>query len=300
MKDTKKRLWIYILLVFALTWAYEFAVVWPASRGDSLSGVPQISLQMLVSCCMFFPALCVLLTRLLTKEGLRDSLLAPRFKGHIRWYLLAWLGPGVLVILGAAVYFLLKSGRLDLSAGYYRQIMEAAGMPYEAQAVPMEMLLAIQAAQGVLLGGILNFIPALGEEWGWRGYLYPKLTETMGRTKALLLGGVIWGLWHAPLTALGHNYGLGYLGFPWTGIAAMCVFCIALGILFHWLTEKTGSCLPAAVAHGAINGAAALGTMLTADGGEPFVGPAPTGILGGLPLLVLAAVILLKGREKEE
>ena len=301
MKAVKKRLIVYILLTFALTWGYVFAVVWPAVRGESLSGVPGMTPQLLVMLCMFFPAACMLLTRLVTKEGFRNMLLRPRFKGHVRYYLLAWLGPGVLVLLGAAVYFLCFPGEFDPSGGYFKQIMAAAGAPYEHQAVPMSILLAVQCAQGILLGGIVNLIPSLGEEWGWRGYMYPKLTELLGGRKALLLGGVIWGLWHAPLTAAGHNYGLGYPGFPWMGIAAMCVFCTAMGVLLMWLTEKTGSCLPAAVAHGAVNGAGALGTLMSVSGGDPFIGPVPTGIVGGAPLLLLAIWVLLRtdGGKKE-
>ena len=80
----------------------------------------------------------------------------------------------------------------------------------------------------------------------------------------------------------------------------MCVFCITLGILLAWLTEKTGSVIPAAVAHGAVNGAAAMGLLLTADGGNPFVGPAPTGILGGLPLLILAILVLILDKPKKD
>ena len=57
----------------------------------------------------------------------------------------------------------------------------------------------------MLIGPVLNAIPALGEEWGWRGYLLPRLTGTRGVVAGLLLSGVIWGLWHAPLTLLGHN-----------------------------------------------------------------------------------------------
>ncbi len=297
----KKRLIVYILLTFALTWGYVFAVVWPAVRGESLSGVPGMTPQLLVMLCMFFPAACMLLTRLVTKEGFRNMLLRPRFKGHVRYYLLAWLGPGVLVLLGAAVYFLCFPGEFDPTCGYFRQLMAAAGAPYEAQALPMSFLIAVQCVQGLFLGGIVNLIPSLGEEWGWRGYMYPKLTELMDRRKALLLGGVIWGLWHAPLTAIGHNYGLDYPGFPWTGIAAMCVFCTAVGVLLMWLTEKTGSCLPAAVAHGAVNGAGALGTLMSVSGGDPFIGPVPTGIVGGAPLLLLAIWVLLRtdGGKKE-
>lgn len=102
------------------------------------------------------------------------------------------------------------------------------------------------------------------------------------------------GLWHAPVIALGHNYGLGYPGFPCTGIAAMCVFCVAFGLLLMWLTMKTGSSLPAAVAHGAINGVASLGLLVSADGGNPFVGPLPTGIIGGAPILIAGAIVFLR------
>ena len=293
MEKRSTGLLVYIPLVFLLTGAFAYGVIYPAvSAGKAVA--------VYFTAYMFFPALAAALTRLITREGFRDHMLHFRFKGHVRHYLLAWLGPGVLVVLGAIVYFLLCPGKLDLSAGYFRQLMAAQGAPYEAQAVPMALLVAIQAVQALLLGGILNLIPALGEEWGWRGYMYPRLTEKLGRVPGLLLGGVIWGLWHAPITALGHNYGVGYPGFPWAGIGAMCVFCITLGILLQWLTEKTGSVSPAAVAHGAINGAAAMGLLLTADGGNPFVGPAPTGILGGLPLLILAILVLILDKPKKD
>ena len=35
------------------------------------------------------------------------------------------------------------------------------------------------------------------KELGWRGYLLPKLMP-LGEKKALLISGLIWGLWHAP------------------------------------------------------------------------------------------------------
>ena len=79
----------------------------------------------------------------------------------------------------------------------------------------------------VLLAPVLNIVTTTGEEWGWRGYLVPKLTEKLSVVPTLLISGIIWGLWHAPLTVMGHNYGLGYSGYPYTGILAMCAFCVA-------------------------------------------------------------------------
>jgi len=46
---------------------------------------------------------------------------------------------------------------------------------------------------------ILNFGRILGEEYGWRGFLLEHFSIALGKLKATLLVGLIWGLWHAPL-----------------------------------------------------------------------------------------------------
>jgi ABC-type Mn2+/Zn2+ transport system permease subunit len=99
---------------------------------------------------------------------------------------------------------------------------------------------------------------------------------------------------------LGHNYGTGYPGWPYLGILAMCCFCIVLGTLLSYLAWRTQSVWPAAIGHGSGNAIAGLGLYLTADGGNPFVGPAPTGYVGGLAFLLLAvAVFILWSRQKQ-
>lgn len=40
---------------------------------------------------------------------------------------------------------------------------------------------------------------SMGEELGWRGYLLPVMMNSMSRKKAMLLNGVIHGVWHFPL-----------------------------------------------------------------------------------------------------
>ncbi|HOO29111.1 MAG TPA: CPBP family intramembrane metalloprotease, partial [Lachnospiraceae bacterium] len=107
----------------------------------------------------------------------------------------------------------------------------------------------------------------------------------------LLINGLIWGLWHAPLIVVGHNYGTEYDGYPYLGIAAMCVFCIVLGIFFSYVTMKTKSCFPSIIAHGAVNGFASAGVYFTDNGGNAFVGPAITGIVGGLPFIITAVIL---------
>ena len=291
--ETKKqdltRAIIYILITFALTWAYCLLIVYPVANGEALNGIPALATQLLVAAAMFFPSVGVLLTRLITKEGFRDAWLRPNLKGNIGTYLLAWFGPAVLTFAGMGIYFLVFPEKLDLSFSYFTAALESAGAPMETLPIPIGLLMAVQCIQAVFLAPVLNCVTCFGEEWGWRGYLLPKISRHFSTAATLLITGIIWGLWHAPLTVIGHNYGLGYRGFPFTGIAMMCLFCTVLGIFMSYVTLKTRSCIPAILAHGAVNGIAAIGIYFTFDGGDPFVGPAPTGIIGIIPF-VLAAI----------
>ena len=292
-KTDLKRVLVYIVITFALTWLYAIFLIYPIANGEALNGIPAMATQLAVAAAMFFPAIGVLLTRLVTREGFKDAWLRPHIKGNIKTYLLAWFGPAVLTFAGMAVYFLIFPNDLDLSFSYFIATLEATGAPLETQAVPMDLLMTIQCVQAVFLAPVLNFVTCFGEEWGWRGYLLPKVSKHFSTIPTLLITGIIWGLWHAPLTIIGHNYGLDYWGFPFTGIAMMCVFCTVLGIFLSYITLKTGSCIPAILAHGAINGIAAIGMYFTYDGGNPFVGPAPTGVIGIIPFVIAAIPMVL-------
>lgn len=289
-----RRILLYVLISYALTWAYSLLIIYPMARGESLGGIPAVLTQFVVAAAMFCPALAVLITRLITREGFKNSLLKPNFKGNVKVYLLAWFGPGVLTVLGAALYFMLVKGSFDPNLGYMAAAMEAAGTPAETLPMPLGTLMLVQAVQALLLAPVLNFFTCFGEEWGWRGYLLPKLREQLPTVPTLLVSGVIWGLWHAPLTVIGHNYGVGYPGFPFTGILMMCLFCTVLGVFLSYVTLKSGSCIPAVIGHGAINGFAAIGMYFTADGGNPFIGPAPTGIIGIIPFAAVALIMIIK------
>lgn len=286
-----KRILIFVGITFALTYAWGFRVIWPFANTDNVSQEVSIFAQLLIAVIMFFPAIGVLLTRLITKEGFKNAWLHPHFKGNIKIYLLAYFGPGILILLGAVVYFLIFPSQFDANCGYLQLTLEAAGTNAAAIPIPLSFLMAVQALQALFLGPILNFITCFGEEWGWRGYLLPKMTGKLPAIPMLLVNGIIWGLYHAPITAIGHNYGVGYPGFPFTGIAAMCGFCIVQGIFLSFLVMKTKSCIPAVLAHGAINGMGAIGMYFTTDGGNPFIGPAPTGIVGGIPFIIVAILI---------
>lgn len=302
--ETKKqdltRVLVYIVIAFALTWLYAIFLVYPIANGEALNGVPALATQFVVAASMFFPSIGVLLTRLVTREGFKNAWLKLNLKGNIKTYLLAWFGPAILTFAGMVLYFLLFPDNLDLSFGYFTATLEAAGAPLETLPVPIGLLMAVQCVQAVFLAPAMNFVTCFGEEWGWRGYLLPKVSKHLSTIPTLLITGIIWGLWHAPLTIIGHNYGLGYWGFPFTGIAMMCIFCIVLGIFLSYITLKTKSCIPAILAHGAINGIAAIGIYFTYDGGNPFVGPAPTGVIGIIPFVIVAIPMVISLNRSEK
>ena len=292
-KLERNRVLIYIAVTFGLTWAYCLLLVYPVANGDLLAGIPSLATQFLVAAGMFCPALGVLLTRLITKEGFKDCWLRPNLKGNLKYYLLAWFGPGILSFVGAGLCFLLNKGSFDPELGYMVEIMESSGTDMSTLPIPLGLLMIVQTVQAFVLAPVLNAVTCFGEEWGWRGYLLPKLSRRFSTVPTLLITGVIWGLWHAPLTIIGHNYGVDYPGFPYAGIAMMCLFCTVLGTFMSYVTLKTKSCLPAVIAHGAVNGIAAVGIYFTRDGGNPFVGPAPTGIIGMIPFILLAVFMAI-------
>ncbi|MDZ4158928.1 MAG: CPBP family intramembrane glutamic endopeptidase, partial [Anaerolineaceae bacterium] len=157
------------------------------------------------------------------------------------------------------------------------------------------LLVALQTVQAVLIAPIINGIFTFGEEFGWRGYLQPRLMSLGGR-KTMLIMGVIWGVWHAPVIAMGHNYGLDYPGAPWLGMLAMTWFTLVSGIFLGWVTIRGGSVWPAVIGHAAINGISGLGIVAVKGEPNPLLGPLPVGIVASIGWTVAAAWIMLHPR----
>ena len=71
----------------------------------------------------------------------------------------------------------------------------------------------------------------------------------------------------------------------------MCVFTVTAGTLLAYVSLKAESAWPAIFGHGMINGCAGLGMLFTFDGGDPFLGPVSTGIVGMVGFIVAAVVL---------
>jgi membrane protease YdiL (CAAX protease family) len=246
---------------------------------------------------MWAPALANILTRIITKEGWKNSQLSPNLtKGWPAW-IAAWLLPAVLTLLGALVYFVVFPDQFDPELGVLGQML-AAAEAQTGQAVPFSpwMVALIQLGVGIVIAPIINSLFTFGEEFGWRGYLQPKLMA-LGYRKAMLLLGVIWGVWHWPAIAMGHNFGFGYWGAPWSGILMMIWFTTTAGVILGWLTLRGGSVWPAVIGHAAINGIAAAGVLFLQSNAQvnPLLGPASVGFVANFPWALLAVYLLWRG-----
>ena len=255
--------------------------------------------QLVIMAMMFVPTLGVFLPG----ADMKSISWKPQIRKNLRTILVAWFAPVILTAAGAVIYFLVFPKHFDLSGEYITLLGGAAVMEQmKAQGISYSNYILIGLISSITFAPLVNMFAALGEEIGWRGFLYPQLEARFGRTKGWLLGGVIWGAWHWPLIWLiGYEYGaasgnpIGYAGFPVTGMMVFCVSTAGLGILHAWLYEKSGSIWIPSLLHGAINAAAGnpLMVCLTNTGSARLLGPAPNGILSGLPFLVIGAVLLL-------
>ena len=234
------RLLIYLVLTFSITFIWFFLADPDGSTWEDMGQMR----QSFVALGMLFPVMCHVLTRMITGEGFKFSGEDNSYFGIVlkdkKWifFLAACLVPWIYTEAGNAISIALAPSVFD--PDYY-------------QTLEIEKRMLLLFPVNAMVNGVVVSFAGFGEEGGWRGYMMPKLMKIMGRGKALIVGGVIWGLWHAPLTCIGHNFGTDYPGFPYVGIVKMCIMCALMGIILTFITEKSGSVWPAAIMHAVNN-----------------------------------------------
>ena len=296
VKYNRTQIMKYLIWTFVPAYIIQFAAA-ELYKNNLTAG------QMVIAGMMFVPALAVVLSG----AKLKGIGWKPQIRKNIFFFLTAWFAPLILTSAGALIYFLFFPKHFDLSGDYIivmggKDIIEQM----KAQGISYPMYALIGIISSITYAPLINMFVALGEEIGWRGFLYPQLKERVGRRKGWILGGLIWGAWHWPLIWLiGYEYGAaagnpaGYAAFPISGMLFFCFFTVWLGILHDWLYEKSGSIWIPSLLHGATNAAATIPlTLCLADTGSArLLGPAPNGLISGLPFLAAAAILLLRAEK---
>ncbi len=142
----------------------------------------------------------------------------------------------------------------------------------------------------VILSFFILWPNYFGEEYGWRVYLQDRLFPFFGSYKGVLILGVIWGLWHAPLIIAGLNYP----GQPLLGILLMIYSTILMGIIFSYAVLKTQSVWIAVLLHLILDTLFPVGSLYIAASINT-VFSFGTGIYG-FTILAVFALILLKSK----
>jgi hypothetical protein len=123
---------------------------------------------------------------------------------------------------------------------------------------------------------------ALTEEVAWRGYFLPRAMQRLGNWKGLILHGLVWGLWYAPVLFFA-TYGTTNVLSSLHHSSAFVVTCVFLGILLGWLRLAARSLVPVLVANATLTLAAGLPyTLYGLDAGiqASVFGPAGWAVAG--------------------
>jgi len=97
-----------------------------------------------------------------------------------------------------------------------------------------------------------NFGRALGEEIGWRGFLFPQLRKRFSFAHASLITGAIWSLWHFAVIVQGAYLDASHVPLG-AGLLLFTVSLVGQTFAYTWLRERSGSVWPAACIHAAYN-----------------------------------------------
>lgn len=124
------------------------------------------------------------------------------------------------------------------------------------------------------------WLQAIIEELTWRGYVLPRLMQTLGAWPGLVVHGLVWGLCYSPLFALGGGSVLRSLGYV--------VTCGLLGVVLGWLRLATHSIYASAASNATLTICAGLPLLLIGEASRFSAAFEPT---GWLPLIVMIVLI---------
>src|ERR687897_710106 len=220
---------LFVVLAFGLAWVWSGVWLLPY-LGDLLtqSTTPTDMLGRLGPAAtlptMLTPMVAALIMRIfVSKEGVKGSLGLLRSP---KYYLAALIVPAVFVTAVALIVQALGLGEFRWSVATWF-------------AYPILLVIVLPTT-------LFTF----GEEYGWRGYLLPRLLP-LGEVRATLLVALIWGPWHVPFLLAGLNYpGVNF----WLAFLVFMFTVVVLSFAYTWFyVASSGSVLVVALLHQSFN-----------------------------------------------
>ncbi len=225
---------LFFVATFGVTWAFWV----PATLifGDRLDDKSPFSIPLFVVLQTLGAAGPSLVAYwLLRRSGGPDAVrpIGRRYK-HWRisfhWYLVAALLVPAIQLAGLLIGGFLRGNQLVEPSSPLGQILADIG------------LVGLIALFPVIIVAQLPSSPLL-EEFGWRGFALPRLQDRYSALTSSAILGLLWGIWHLPLT-------LAY-GDP---IVPFLLKITAISVLITWVFNNTcGSMLLAMLCHASLN-----------------------------------------------
>lgn len=287
MKEATKNkalLWYLAIVLFISSMlAGLYLIIFPEKD--------QISYTIMAVIYMYMPFLSALLVdKVIVKRSNLKSW-ALNFRPNW-WYLAAW--PSIILlaymVLGANLLWPGIEFSPNMDGFWQRMAGQMSAEQIELQKAQLEAFKipygVILVGQALLAGISINALAAFGEETGWRGFMVREY-KNLNFWNAALRIGIIWGIWHAPLILMGHNYP----EHNYLGVGMMVVWCILLSPLFLYVRLKTHSTIAASIMHGTLNASAGIPIIYLAGGSDLTTGF--TGFAGFITLALVIGLMVL-------
>lgn len=239
---------------------------------------------------MFGPFIASFIVSKIKKENFFEKIgLNKKFN---RWFIVSWFFFIFVVILTIFVSSLFPKVSISLRMEgflekYSNLLNDPSALKMKEQMEKMPLLFFfLSFIQGLFAGITINAVAAFGEESGWRGFLLNEMKEKHFVDATIRIG-LLWGAWHAPIIAYGHNYSQ----HPKIGVFMMIVWCILLSFIFNYLRIKSKNVLSSSVLHGTLNGLAGISIIYVKGGNDLTVGL--TGLSGFFSLIFFIMLIFV-------
>ncbi|MFB4286294.1 type II CAAX prenyl endopeptidase Rce1 family protein [Nonomuraea sp. ATR24] len=200
---------IAVLLCFALSVPMVFRLV-PADVNNLITPILQLT-----------PLLAAIIMWLARRPGTFRETFATSWRGTPKW-----AGIGILLIAAIAA----MQTAIALASGIW-------------QLNPLDQILA--ATMWVVPVFLMQSVFAIGEEFGWRGWLATR-AASWGFWPLALVSGLVWIVWHLPVLAVIGDRPTWDIVIYFAGMLPWAPLLLAL-------RRRSGSVWPAVLTHGAIN-----------------------------------------------
>ncbi len=190
------------------------------------------------------------------------------FKKNI-WFLIAWIMPIVIFIVS-----------ISFSLVFPVKVLEDG-----LSVATVLNIIGLSLAFGVTI----NCFFALGEELGFRGFLFKQLSNLSFISKTIVIG-ILWGVWHYPIAYLG--YGFSYS--PFLETVFLMFYLIFLSYILNYILIKAKSIIATSIFYGTLNAISGFSITWVSTSNNMFSGM--ISISGLISLFLFSTLITIYDR----